>query len=96
LPRTAAAAFALYVLHSGFALAACLPIDADVSRAVFVRWLGRSVLPLAFAVLVVVVDEVLPRQEGTVAYEALGLVGVVVLGAAIGLAVLRRDPPQIE
>jgi hypothetical protein len=96
VPRTVAAAAALYVLHSGLALTACLPLEADVSRTVVSRWLRRSAGPLALAAVVVVVDEALPRQHGAAALELLGLVGVVLLAGGIGLAVLRRDSSSIE
>jgi hypothetical protein len=94
--RTVTAAAALYVLHSGSALAACLRVDADVSRDVVTRWLRRSALPAALAAVVVVGDEALPRQDGAAALELVGLVGVVLLAVGVGLAVLRRAPSSIE
>jgi hypothetical protein len=75
VPRTVAAAAALYVLHT---------------------WLRRSAVPIALAAVVIGVDEALPRQQGAAALELLGLVGVVLLAAGIGLAVLRRDSASIE
>jgi hypothetical protein len=94
--RTVVAAAALYVLHSGLALTACLPWQADVPRAVISRWVGRSAVPVALAAVVVAVNAALPRQQGAATFELLGLVGVVLLAVGLGLAVLRRDRPQIE
>jgi hypothetical protein len=94
--RTVVAAAALYVLHSGLALAACLPWQADVPGAVISRWLHRSALPLAVAVVVVAVDEALPQQQGAATFELVGLLGVVLLAVGVGLAVLRRASSSIE
>jgi hypothetical protein len=96
VPRTVAAAAALYVLHTGLALTACLPLEADVSRGVVVGWLRRSVVPLALAAAVIGVDEALPRQQGAAALELIGLVGVVLLAGGLWLAVLHRDSSSIE
>ncbi len=95
--RTVVAAAALYVLHSGLALTACLPWQADVSRAVISRWLRRSAGPArGRAAVVIAVDEALPRQQGAASLELVGLVGVVLLAVGVGLAVLRRAASSIE
>jgi hypothetical protein len=96
IARTVVAAAALYVLHSAMALAACVPLDADVSREVVSRWLRRSTLPLALAVVVVVLDEALPLQGGAAAYELIGLAGVALVAGGVGLAAVRRHAPPIE
>jgi hypothetical protein len=96
VPRTIAAAAALYVLHTGFALTACLPLDTAVAPGVITRWLRRSVPPLALAAVVVALDETLPREQGAAAFELLGLAGVVALAVGIAVAVLRRDSSSIE
>lgn len=44
LPRLIGLSVALYVVHSGSALAAVLPYDAVVDQVVIVRWLMRAAL----------------------------------------------------
>lgn len=94
--RTVLAAAALWVVHSGLALIACVPVEARVAPGLIGGWLRRSALPLGLAAVVVVVDEALPQQPGGVLVELVGLVGVALLGVAVALAVLRRGPSSIE
>jgi hypothetical protein len=50
LPRLVGLSVALYVVHSGAALAAVLPYDAVVDRVVILRWLMRGVLVIVVSV----------------------------------------------
>jgi hypothetical protein len=93
IDRTVGAAAALYVLQVTAALAACLPLDAQVAPAVLVRWARQCVLPVFGAALFITLDEALPQRTGTPWYELAGLVGVLVLGAAGLYAVRRRGAP---
>jgi hypothetical protein len=83
LARTVLAAVALYVLHQSTALAAFVPLGSAVDGAVVRRWALRSRIPLAVAALVIAVDEIVPRSDGSALVELVGLVGVlVVIGVA--------------
>ncbi|MGN6608732.1 MAG: hypothetical protein ACTHMS_17200 [Jatrophihabitans sp.] len=90
--RTATAAAALYVLQVSVALAAAVPLDARVDRAVLVAWTRRLGWPALAAAALIAVDEVLPQQSGSPWIEFGGLVGVLALAAAATYAVRRRGP----
>lgn len=89
--RTAVAASALYVLHSATALAACLPLGCAVGTGVLRVWTVRALGPAVLAAAVGAVSAVLPQQRGSALPELLGLVGVVLVGAAVTWAMLRSD-----
>jgi hypothetical protein len=90
--RTVAAAAALYVLQVTAALAAGVPIDARVERAVLWRWARQCLPPVLAASALIALDEALPQRAGTPWYELAGLLGVLVVGAAGFYVVRRRDP----
>jgi TilS substrate binding domain len=77
--RTVLAAAALYALHQSSALAAFLPLDAVVDRAVLRHWLARCGPPLGASAVVVTVSELLPRRHGSAAVELAGLIATVVV-----------------
>jgi hypothetical protein len=87
--RTVLAAAVLYVLQVSAAFAACVPLDAEVDRAVVRRWLLRCGWPVLLAAPVVAFDEALPSQAGTPAAELAGLLGVLLLAAG-GVYVVRQ------
>ena len=91
--RTVAAAAVLYVLQVSAAFAACVPLYADVERAVARRWLLRCAWPVLVAAPVIAFDEALPSQVGTPLAELAGLLGVLLLAAVGFHAVSRRDGP---
>jgi hypothetical protein len=88
--RTIAAAAALYVLQVSAALAACVPLDAMVERAVLVRWMRQCVVPVLAAIAVIALDEGLPQRTGAAWIELAGLAAVLLVAGAAVYAVRRR------
>lgn len=93
--RTFATACALYLAHSGAALAAMLPHDAIVDNQVIIRWAGRAVTVIVSSAAVAAVIVLLaPALTPTTSVLAL-LAGIGVAFALVALlakaAGLRRQ-----
>ncbi|MEV4414419.1 hypothetical protein [Catellatospora sp. NPDC049609] len=93
LGRLLGTAAALYLLHSGAALAAVLPYDAIVDHQVLMRWGTRALLVLAATgVLTLLLVNVLPGLYITTPTVAL-VVGLAVVAAVVALLTrLGRRP----
>jgi hypothetical protein len=76
LPRLIGVTVALYLLHTGAALAAVLPYDAVVSATVVVRWVLRAGLTLVPSVGLVVFGLFETVRLGTHTYLAATVVGL--------------------
>jgi hypothetical protein len=85
LASTAGFALALYLLHTSTALAAALPLSAQLRGPVLRSWLGRCLVELAVAAVLAAASYGLGRPGGTSTLHLLGLLGVLVL---VGIPVL--------
>jgi hypothetical protein len=93
--RTFAVACALYLTHSGAALAAMIPYDAVVDNQVIIRWAGRAVLVIASsAVITAFIVIMAPRLTPTTSILVLigGLAVVAALVAILAKAAGLRRP----
>jgi hypothetical protein len=89
---TVSFAAALYLLHTSAALAGVLPLTADASAAVLVRWLRRCVPQLAVAAVLIWLSYLLNQPDVPQALELAGLFGAVVLiGVPVALLNRSRD-----
>lgn len=88
LAATAGFALALYLLHTATALAAAVPLSAQLRRPVLSRWLRRCLVELAVAAALAAVSYGLGRPGSSSVLQLLGLVGVLVL---IGIPVLLTN-----
>lgn len=87
LPRTVCFAVAVYLVHAATALAASVPVQAEVSGDVAVSWAVRCVPRVAAAVIVAVGVGLVGHAHGSLVLDVAGLLGVVVTaGAAVWLA----------
>lgn len=85
LAATVAFAVALYVLHTATALAAAVPLTAQLRAPVLNRWLRRCLVELAVAAGLAAASYGLSRPGSSSTLQLLGLLGVLVL---IGIPVL--------
>jgi hypothetical protein len=85
LAATAGFAVALYLLHTATALAAAVPLTAQLRAPVLSRWLRRCLVELAVAAALAAASYGLGRPASSSVLQLLGLLGVVVL---IAVAVL--------
>jgi len=85
LAGTAAFAVALYLLHTATALAAAVPLTAQLRVSVLSRWVRRCLVELAVAAALAAASYGLGRPGGSSVLQLLGLAGVLVL---IGVPVL--------
>lgn len=85
LAATAAFAIALYLLHTGTALAAAVPLTVQLRAPVLSRWLRRCLVELAVAAALAAASYGLGRPGSSSLLQLLGLLGVLVL---IGVPVL--------
>ncbi len=93
LGRLLGTAAALYLLHTGAALAAVLPYDAIVDNQVLLRWAGRAALVLAATgALTLLRVNVLPGLYITTPTVARVIGLAVVAGAVALLTRLGRRP----
>ena len=94
--RTAAFAAAVYLVHQATALAASVPIAADVTRAVVRGWVRRCLPAVAATALAGLLVTVIGHPGGSPALDIAGLAAAVVV---VGLLVRasrnlgRRDAP---
>lgn len=91
LAATVAFALALYLLHTGTALAAAVPLGVRLRGPVLRRWLRRCSVELAVAAALAAISYGLGRPGGTSGLQLLGLLGVLVL---IGIPVLLLHRPR--
>lgn len=91
LAATVAFALALYVLHTGTALAATVPLSAELRAPVLRRWLRRCLVELAVAAVLAAASYGLSRPASSTALQLLGLLGVLVLIAVPVLLLKRSD-----
>jgi hypothetical protein len=85
LAVTAAFAVALYLLHTATALAAAVPLTAQLRVSVLHRWLRRCGVELAVAAALAAASYGLGRPGSSSMLQLLGLAGVLVL---VGVPVL--------
>jgi hypothetical protein len=85
LAATVGFALALYVLHTGTALAAAVPLSVQLRAPVLSRWVRRCLIELAVAAVLTAASYGLGRPSSSSALQLLGLLGVLVL---IGVPVL--------
>ncbi|MEO7260077.1 MAG: hypothetical protein ABI047_02255 [Jatrophihabitantaceae bacterium] len=85
LAATAGFALALYALHTSTALAAAVPLSAQLRGPVLRHWLRRCLLELAIAAALAAASYGLGRPGSSSALQLLGLLGVLVL---VGVPVL--------
>jgi hypothetical protein len=83
LPRLVVVTAALYLVHTGAALAAVMPYDAVVAPLVVIRWLLRAALILAIGIGLAVAGLFQSVRLGTHTYVAATVVG---LALTVGLA----------
>jgi hypothetical protein len=91
LAPTVGFALALYVLHTGTALAAAAPLSAQLRAPVLSRWLRRCLIELAVAGVLAAASYGLGRPTNSSALQLLGLLGVLVLIAVPVLLLNRSD-----
>jgi hypothetical protein len=91
LAATAGFALALYVLHTGTALAAAVPLGVQLRAPVLSRWLRRCLIELAVAAVLAAASYGLGRPGSSSAWQLLGLLGVLVLIAVPVLLLKRSD-----
>lgn len=84
-------ALALYLLHTATALAAAVPVGVRVRAEVLRRWLGRCLVELAVAAVLVAASYGVGHPNGSSVLVLLGLAGVIVL---IGVPVLVLHRPR--
>jgi hypothetical protein len=94
LPRLIGLSVALYVVHSGAALAAVLPYDAVVDQAVVVRWAVRAAVVVVISVGLSLAGLYMVSTWPARTYLAATLVGLVPVVVLVWLiaVVARRRP----
>lgn len=90
LGATVGFALALYVLHTGTALAAAVPLSAQLRAPVLSRWLRRCLVELAVAAVLAAASYGLGRPGSSTVLQLLGLLGVLVL-IAVPVVLLNRS-----
>ena len=85
LAATAGFALALYLLHTATALAAAVPLSAQLRAPVVSRWLRRCLVELALAAALAAASYGLGRPGSSSVLALLGLLGVLAL---VGIPVL--------
>jgi hypothetical protein len=92
LAATAGFALALYLLHTSTALAAAVPLSAQLRGPVLRRWLRRCLLELAVAAALAAASYGLGRPGSSSALQLLGLLGALALvGVPVLLLQRSRD-----
>ncbi|MHA3701565.1 hypothetical protein ACXR2U_05230 [Jatrophihabitans sp. YIM 134969] len=91
--RVLLAAAGIYLLHTGTAAAAALPVTARVGTDVVRRWLRRCLPAVALTAVVALVDLTLGDTPDNPLFLTLaGLVAMVAVGVLIRLLAATREP----
>lgn len=89
--RTVAFAALLYLLHAATSLAASVPLEASVERAVLLRWMTGCIPALGCTIAAGIAVSLLGRSSGSPTLDIVGLAAVTVaLAGLVWIARIRQ------